>query len=121
MPRTRRRPTKWADPAKVRLAIAQMEEDFIHCRANGHAWSRTKRWVNRLPGGYFDQVIACDYCEGEKKQRINRRGQILRESRVYPEGYLLKGLGRVDLGGKAIFRLASLNAVAIDAEVEDIA
>lgn len=98
--------TGYATPRAVRKAALSMDEQHLHCRDYGHSW---QPYSVAEEGRGFVRELICS-CEAIRKDRLDRRGGVVSSGIDYPEGYLLKGLGRVTGETKGIIRLQSIMA-----------
>lgn len=90
-------------------AIAHMTAMQIQCRDYGHAW---KPWRAELIGkggarGY-EQALRCTRCDTERWRTLTRYGEVVSAHYVYPDGYLVKGLGRLTGEDRGQLRVASI-------------
>lgn len=108
--------TLFATPKAVFKAVGDMPAEHVHCRTLGHVWAH--RTVVRVKGGGYEQTLGCRTCATTKIQQISRTGVILGSSTNYTPGYLLKGLGRLNVNTKAIVRLASLEHAVHEGELQ---
>lgn len=104
---------KVATPKEVRTLAHSLVEEFLHCRDYGHIWRQAN--VERIRGG-FERTLFCRSCKQNKFQVLNSRGEIVKEKRDYTEGYLIKGMGRMNVDGKSILRLESVLRAVQEAE-----
>lgn len=96
-----------ANPREVRKAVEGMSDDMLLCRRmRQHSW--TPSAASKVRGGYRE-VLVCTRCEAVKERKYNGRGHVMDYGTVrYPEGYLLKGVGRLGEAGRDVINLASL-------------
>lgn len=97
---------KPATPKDVRQATHDMSPEFLRCHAFGHPWD--PHTVADL-GRSYEVTLRCARCKSEAKQIINKRG-ILETARKYDyaEGYLFKGLGRVQGNARGAVRIEAI-------------
>lgn len=83
-----------------------MDPAHVHCRDYGHSWGPFR--VKPIAKG-FERTVRCKTCGATQEQLLNARGDIIKKpGRRYPEGYLVKGLGRLTGEDKGYVRLASI-------------
>lgn len=104
------------ETSQVASADALQEHAATHpakwneCRERGHAMSLTWAGLSDLTEeeGAYLRTLRCSRCGTKKHQVLDSEGVVLSSEYEYPEGYTLpKGTGRVDSGGRGIFRLAA--------------
>lgn len=106
----------WADEQAVAEAIENWSRQQVECRAYGHNWRSLQ--VLHWPGVYNIRH-RCVRCRNERWRNIDERGNTLTSWRAhYEPGYLVKGLGRIPMSGKAMLRLSNLEIQDIQ-EVEE--
>jgi len=98
-------------------AMQRWTNGVLECRAEGqHPWRRLS--VAHRPG-ILTVFQRCPRCRNERQRDYNEHGYPLtRWRRAYREGYLIRGLGRLDHDDKAALMIASLSAIEW-VEVED--
>lgn len=94
----------------VRQLSQELSEAFLHCRDYGHQW----RMANAERHGRGSRVIRtrtmyCPSCKYNKYQTFDSRGIMVEEKVDYPEGYLIKGLGRITGDTKGLIRIESID------------
>ena len=100
MPTKRRAKSREND---VLTFIQNLPPDYLECRQYGHAWGPHEVHVDQ---GIYDVTIQCSRCFSSAREVISRRGERLRKRSVrYSEGYLTKGLGRLDGDTRSMLRL----------------
>ncbi len=90
-------------------AIEQMSAQAITCRDYSHNW--TPWYVTEWRGrGGFERGVRCGVCATARIESLDNWGRLVPGSRKYeyPEGYLVKGTGRLDKDFRAAIRLTSL-------------
>lgn len=105
-------------PVTLDQAVDRWTPGMLECRADKqHLWKRLT--VAHRPGIYTIKQ-RCTRCRNVRQRDINDRGYVLTQwRRAYVDGYLLKGLGRIDQDEQATLRLASLeNATVIEVDDE---
>lgn len=85
--------TRAAHPRKnVRPLIDKILPDHLECRDMMHAWQPYDVVVE---GKKFHQTVQCSRCTYQKTRTLSDTGKVLKKwgKPVYPEGYIIKGLG----------------------------
>lgn len=88
-------------------AIAQMSDNQIMCRELRHAW---KPWTvhTDTKAKLYEVKLRCTKCKTVRVREIGFHGQLIGNRYEYPDGYLVKGLGRLDDNDRARLRLESV-------------
>jgi hypothetical protein len=86
-------------------AVAMMSEEAIVCRDLSHAWK--PYYANRISGG-FERALRCGVCGTERAEILDSWGRLINRKYGYPEGYIVKGTGRMDADFRAKIRLTSV-------------
>lgn len=99
--------TKDKLPVDIEAAIQHMSRAQIECRDYGHAW---KPWqAEVLPGRRgFAQVLRCARCTTTRNRTLTRFGEVLTSHYIYPDGYLVSGMGRLTGADRGQLRIASV-------------
>lgn len=113
--------TEWAAAGAVEEAMESWTEGQITCRLNG-----THQYRDRTAFRYKTQrlivvVQRCILCRSVERERdINEQGYALTRwrPRYIKKNYLLEGVGRVGMDGKAVLQLRKLSTMTI-VEVEE--
>ena len=101
----------------VSSAAKEMDIDTLQCRDFGHHW-RTRHIERHRE--YFERVLVCQRCSTEAIQQLSRSGVVLGRRYTYADGYLFKGIGRLDANAKGAIRLAIFDTQAdIVSDVKD--
>jgi len=88
-------------------AIDKMSEEQVECRDIQHSYRKwSVRW-NPQDREYIRE-LKCLRCGTIRAQRVSERGYLLGSSYAYSEGYLVKGLGRLDQDDRGTIRLQSM-------------
>lgn len=108
-----------ASRAAVEAAAAEWNNAVLVCRKeNRHEWRPAIVTHDRF--GYTIVERCARRCGCRRTYDMDPRGYISKPKILYPtEGYLLKGLGRVDADGRAALRLAWVATLTIVKEVTD--
>lgn len=100
-------PVPYADPSEVADFAASLSESFLQCRELGHNWKPwTVRWLPEEV--HYERALKCSRCHTERWQALTDRGAVLSGHYVYPDGYVVQGLGRIVGEGRDALRLESL-------------
>jgi hypothetical protein len=97
----------------VEHAAEQWTDGQVACRTYGHNWR--PQTVTHRPGVYT-VTQRCPRCRNTRAQEINENGYPLgpwRRPNGYVGGYLLKGVGRLGIDGRAVLRIATLRSMTI--------
>lgn len=88
-------------------AIDQMSTQAITCRDYSHAWAPW--YVTKFTGaGGFERGVRCGVCGTARIETLDRLGRLDGRRYEYPDGYLVKGSGRIDADFRAKIRLTSM-------------
>jgi hypothetical protein len=97
------------EPRDIADALQRMTRTQIACRARGHAW---EDWRAHLFGRNGSrgamEILRCSRCGSERQQDLDRFGTVVKGRYVYPDGYLVKGLGRLTGEDRGLVRLTSI-------------
>lgn len=101
---------EYASRRDVEAAIREWTDAVLACRLRGHRWPDKAGNIpaEKVPGGWNLTEWCERKCGVHRWYYMNTRGLVPeRMHTVYPtEGYLLKGLGRVNADGMAAIRLS---------------
>lgn len=97
--------------------LDSMPDEFLECREQ-HAWVKAgTAWDARLK--CYTRVRYCPRCEGTRKQRIAADGSLIGHAFYeYPDGYLIKGIGRIGSDGRDQMRLYNIRREIAEAQAE---
>lgn len=96
-------------------AAAGFDDSMLHCRGRTHDW--VIRQVSEISGYMYEILEACRYCKAQKTYEKNLATGRESPHRIkYPEGYLLKGVGHLPAGTKAMFRTEIFSRVIHQSE-----
>jgi len=100
-----RRPTKRT--RSIDEALGDLDDSSLQCRDFGHSWRPfDARW---LPSRrQYDERLQCGRCKTLRVRLLDSRGAQLAAHYVYPDGYLVKGLGRLTGTDRDALRLAGV-------------
>ena len=107
----------WADPSAVARAAERWSNEQIRCRVSSHSWDPRSVVLNVTTNTYT-MVEQCRRCRNQRVCEMDSRGYTTKWRTQYQEGYLLKGMGRVGVDGRAVLRLVSLRSLRVN-EVRD--
>lgn len=102
--------TTWADPDSVAEKAEEWSDRTLACRTYGHGWASGS--VVRAGEG-FVVMQRCPRCENRRTQEMDSRGYATPWRYLYADGYLTKGLGRIDNHGRAVLRIANLRHLTV--------
>lgn len=94
-------------------ALDKLNPDYIQCRDTGHLWqpSRTD-WISRYNA--YESQLKCQRCSTKRIRWISRTGAMdTKKAYEYPDGYQMKGIGRMTGGDRDKIRLRSILRVAV--------
>lgn len=95
------------DEVTVEQAVEHMDPAHILCRDWGHPWEfYTARWDQA--GKVYRQELKCARCHTVRERQMNDRGVVVSGHYSYPDGYLVKGMGRLTGADRDRLRLASV-------------
>lgn len=98
--------------------LGKMETEFVQCRDFGHSWRpHVARWVGK--DNCYEVIRRCARCDTERAMLLSSRGQILSSAYDYPQGYQMKGMGRMTSSDRDHVRLASLRTVLVKDTVQE--
>lgn len=94
-------------PKSFSAQVGEQTDAYLHCRDLMHNWkTKSARRIQNT----FEHVIECLSCGAEKTRILSRRGEILASRFThYPEGYVMKGTGRLTHDMRAAVRLEALS------------
>lgn len=99
-------------------AVKDMTDEALECRDFSHSWRPFS--ASRESYG-FERTLQCRNCKTERRETLDKRGGLVSRSYAYPEGFLIKGLGRLSGNRKDAVRLASmLRAIPDKTSVKEI-
>ena len=105
----------YADPHEVADFASTLPVSYLHCRDVGHNW---QDWTaHKIPGG-FERAFMCSSCKTQRWEVLTLTGAKVKGHYVYPDDYLLQGLGRIVGDGRDALRLESVSRVATDKPLE---
>lgn len=110
-------PKKLATPRQVRDQARDMEQEYLRCKSYGHQFDPFT--VERLRGAFIVH-LKCHRCTTVTSQEISLRGMLLTgRSYNYPDGYLFKGIGRIQGEARGAIRAACItNDLKMFREIE---
>jgi hypothetical protein len=103
----------YADVKVVRALAKDMPDSFIQCRDLGHNWRpQTANETSakaRKAGVFYERILVCPRCETQRFQQLSRRGEVIRNSYTYPQGYETpSGTGRIVGQARDVLRITGL-------------
>jgi hypothetical protein len=104
--------------SEIERAVKGMSLAFIQCRDYGHSWRPySARWVPQ-DNAYVSE-LQCQRCKSVRQRFLTRTGAMAGGHYEYPDGYLVKGMGRLTGTDRDIVRLQSVLAVLVQDTTED--
>lgn len=86
----------------------ELPDHFLMCRELPHAFMPFNATMDRH--GIIERTLRCVRCQTRRIMGVNSaNGEILFSKYEYPDGYLLKGVGRLSAEGRNVMRRASLS------------
>lgn len=95
------------EPQELGEAIKGLRPEFVQCRDYLHAWRPfTCQWMPSF--NVYEAREQCMRCGTIRVREMDRRGHVLARRYEYPEGYSMKGYGRLSGDDRDAIRLASI-------------
>ena len=98
----------------VSEAMSELSVEATVCRDLMHSWRPHTAYETRdrrkLVG--YERVLKCRTCGTERTDKLNTWGGIVGRTYAYPDGYLVKGVGRFSGEYKDAARLANVKRLA---------
>lgn len=103
----------WATPEAAEEYALKEVLKYVECRDMGHPWRRIKDEVYGESIGlvyvHYLRTMRCTRCRSMKVLRLDEHGRkVMSDSRVYADGYIVQGLGRIAGEAKAVIRRVSI-------------
>lgn len=95
----------------IDAALATMTPSALDCRDYGHTWKPFDAW--RVARGAVEQRLRCTSCGTVRRRLLTRTGDIMASGYIYPDGYLIAGLGRLTGSDRGRVRLATLAGLTV--------
>jgi hypothetical protein len=96
-----------AEDLDIDNAIHGMPSEFIQCRDFGHLWRpRVATWIAEKD--HYETELKCQRCKTVRLRYIGPRGELLKSGYDYSDGYVVKGMGRLDGEERDLLRLESV-------------
>jgi len=90
-------------------AIDAMPDTHLLCRDFGHTWRRFM--ARHVPAHHvYEQTLRCTRCKTLRERVLNERGIVVSSKYVYPDGYLVKGMGYLAGEDRGLIRLAAIQS-----------
>src|SRR6185312_8352007 len=100
-------------------ALDTLPPGALACRDYGHTWKPFDAW--RVARGAVEQRLRCPSCNTVRRRLLSRTGDVLAVGYLYPDGYLIAGLGRLTGTDRNRIRLATLAGLTVrDTAPDDI-
>lgn len=111
MGRPRQAP-KFADARDVQRIAPQWTDEQIECRDLGHHWRPSDvTHIARLR--YYRVSHECVRCGMVRIREMAETGHVYASTYIYPEGYLVQGMGRVAGDAKDAVRIAAIKRAQV--------
>ena len=91
--------------AQMRRIVQAMDTAHVDCRDLTHAW---EPYTAAKEGGGYKRIVRCPRCGTRRIDLLTRAGGVRRRRYVYPENYLVKGIGQLTGDTKNMMRLEGL-------------
>lgn len=102
----------------VDQTISGMRDDHLQCRDFGHSWRPyTARWSPE--DRCYETQLRCQRCKTIRVRLIGQRGEQLSNHYDYADGYIVKGMGRLDGDERNRLRLESVQRIMPNDTAED--
>jgi hypothetical protein len=102
----------------VSNAVHEMQSSHLQCRDFGHSWRPyTATWI--ATERYYEVQLRCNRCKTIRIRDIGQTGALVGSKYEYAEGYLIKGMGRLDGNERDMMRLESVMRILPDDAAED--
>lgn len=102
----------------VENAIHDMPSTFLQCRDFNHSWRPyTAKW--NAAERCYDVQLRCSRCKTIRERKLNANGAIISSNYDYPDGYLIKGMGRITGDERNALRLESVKRILPDDAADD--
>lgn len=103
----------------LRTALSRMNDDHLMCRDFGHSWRPFQaRYIPQRK--QYEERLKCLRCKTIRVRLLTHTGGQVANHYVYPDGYAMKGYGRLSGTDRDAVRLASLQTVLELSGVETI-
>lgn len=98
--------------------IKTMPNEHLQCRDFGHSWRPfTATWESS--DRYYEVQLRCARCKTVRIRLVGQRGQLIRSRYDYADGYVVKGMGRLDGDERDMLRLESVLRILPDDVARD--
>lgn len=93
-----------ASPLDAAKFAKSIPTEYVGCRAYGHQWDLARAEKRKST---VEVWIWCRRCKCNRRETVSRSGEVLTRKREYPEGYLVRGIGRIN--DRGVFRVESVS------------
>jgi hypothetical protein len=100
-------------PSDVDAALDRLPAGALDCRAYGHMFRPVDAWYVPRGRGAVMQRLRCAGCGSERRLALARDGDVTASRYDYPDGYLIKGMGRLTGSDRGRLRLAGLAGLPV--------
>lgn len=91
----------------VDQVIQDMPDRYIQCRDFNHSWRAHDAQYDEGSRSY-DVTLKCTRCKAERVRIMDSQGGLASSRYEYPDGYLIKGMGRLTGRERDALRLSSV-------------
>lgn len=98
-------------------AVQSMKVEYVQCRDFGHSWRpyHAKWWPKE---NAYESQLRCPRCGCVRTRWLSRTGSQIGSAYDYPDGYQMKGLGRLSGTDRDVIRLQSILSVLVEDTAE---
>jgi hypothetical protein len=105
------KPPTYASPEDALEAAENWTDKMLECRTYGHQWRPQAATYTKDRKAIATSQI-CRSCDAERHATLDARtGWVIATHIDYPDGYLLKGVGRITGDAKGALRLTTVTRV----------
>jgi hypothetical protein len=89
----------------------ELPTNYLRCRLWGHTWPQKNERSEVVDLNTMKFTCVCDSCEAEKFRNVTVLGSLLQSGLIYPEGYVLLGVGHLTTAERDVIRAAYVRRV----------
>lgn len=98
---------RFASIEAVEQLAEELPDQFLMCRELPHAFMPFNATMDQH--GVIERTLRCVRCQTRRVMGVNSKtGEMLYSKYEYPDGYLLKGFGRISGPARDVLRRASM-------------